>query len=295
MLHGYIIINHKTEHSKYKIDRFFEEAKDLDISLEVIVNDGSLVSFENGTIKTHLKGDFIIYLDKDIYLAKILEANGMRLFNKSDFIRLCDDKILTFIALLNHDIKTPKTMCAPLIYDDYLEEKHFRFLKDVEREINYPMVFKKAYGSLGEGVFLVHNYDELRALYSKYFKYPISFQSYVSSSYGRSVRVLVIDGKIFGAFERYNTSDFRSNFHNGASSRIYELNEKYRVFVEKIIDILHIEYAGIDLMHDENDDPILCEINSNAFFEEFEKVTHLNVAKAYLEMVVKKLKEEKYV
>ena len=36
-------------------------------------------------------------------------------------------------------------------------------------------------------------------------------------------------------------------------------------------------------------EPILCEINSNAFFEEFEKVTHLDVAKAVMDMVERKV------
>ena len=69
-------------------------------------------------------------------------------------------------------------------------------------------------------------------------------------------------------------------------------NKKYHEFAQKIADILNIEYAGIDLLDDKNGQPILCEINSNAFFEEFEKVTGLNVAKAYAEMVIRKIKDE---
>ena len=52
---------------------------------------------------------------------------------------------------------------------------------------------------------------------------------------------------------------------------------------------MHIEYAGIDLLFGENDEPILCEINSNAFFEEFEKVTGINAAAAFAEMVISKV------
>ena len=58
---------------------------------------------------------------------------------------------------------------------------------------------------------------------------------------------------------------------------------------QKIANILKIEYAGIDLLFSENGDPILCEINSNAFFEEFEKVTNINVAKKFAEMVIRKV------
>ena len=70
---------------------------------------------------------------------------------------------------------------------------------------------------------------------------------------------------------------------------LLENSEKYFTFAQDIADKLNIEYAGIDLVFDENEEPILCEINSNAFFEEFEKVTGLNVARAIVAMILKKM------
>ena len=43
--------------------------------------------------------DFAVYLDKDKYLSKLLERAGIRLFNSSDAVEACDDKLLTAIAL----------------------------------------------------------------------------------------------------------------------------------------------------------------------------------------------------
>ena len=60
------------------------------------------------------------------------------------------------------------------------------------------------------------------------------------------------------------------------------------------INKLNIEYAGIDLLLDQNQQPVLCEINSNAFFEEFEKVTKINVAKEILKMVIERTTKEKH-
>ena len=289
-MNGIVIVNQTIGHNQYKIERFKEEFSKKGINLNVFVNDGTLAEIKNNEIKINLpEADFVIYLDKDIYLARLLEKAGFRLFNRADFIKLCDDKMLTFIACANEGIRMPKTIAGPLVYTD-LQKSNFRFLDNVIDELGLPMVVKKVYGSLGEGVYLVQTKEELVKLYSEIARNPIIFQEYVKSSYGKSIRVLIINGKVFGSFIRKNKYDFRSNYGEEASSKVLENPAKYEGFAQEIANKLHIEYAGIDLLVYEDDNPILCEINSNAFFEEFEKVTGLNVAAAFAEMIVKKVK-----
>ena len=289
-MNGIIIVNQTIGHNQYKIERFKTEFEKKGVSLEVFVNDGTLAEIKNNEIKINLPAaNFVLYLDKDIYLARLLEKAGYRLFNKADFIKLCDDKMLTFIACANEGIRMPRTIAGPLVYTDP-QESNFAFLDKVIDEIGLPMIVKRVYGSLGEGVYLVETRDELFKLYSEIARNPIIFQEYVKTSYGKSIRVLIIDGKVFGSFIRRNKYDFRSNFGEEASSKVLENPAKYEGFAQEIADKLHIEYAGIDLLVYEDDNPILCEINSNAFFEEFEKVTGLNVASAYADMIINKVK-----
>ena len=289
-MNGIIIVNQTIGHNQYKIERFKTEFEKKGVHLEVFVNDGTLAEIKNNEIKINLPAaNFVLYLDKDIYLARLLEKAGYRLFNKADFIKLCDDKMLTFIACANEGIRMPRTIAGPLVYTE-LSEANFAFLDKVIYEIGLPMVVKRVYGSLGEGVYLVQTRDELFKLYADIARNPIIFQEYVKTSYGKSIRVLIIDGKVFGSFIRRNKYDFRSNFGEEASSKVLDNPAKYEGFAQEIADKLHIEYAGIDLLVYEDDNPILCEINSNAFFEEFEKVTGLNVASAYADMIIKKVK-----
>lgn len=288
-MNGIVIVNQNIGHNKYKIKRFIEEFDKKNIRLDVFVNDGTLAIIKDNNVVINLpKADFVFYLDKDIYLARLLEKAGYRLFNRADFIKFCDDKMLTFIGCANEGIKMPKTIAGPLVYTD-LEESNYKFLDNVINELGLPMVVKKVYGSLGEGIYLVNTKEELKKLYSEIARNPIVFQEYVKSSYGQSVRVLIIDGKVFGSFIRSNDSDFRSNYGDTASSKKLEKSQKYTEFAQKIADKLHIEYAGIDLFVCDEQEPILCEINSNAFFEEFEKVTGLNVAEAVRDMVIRKV------
>lgn len=289
-MNGIIITNQQIGHNAYKIDRLLEEFKKVNIEVEVFTNNGTLALIKNNDVIINLpKADFVIYLDKDIYLARLLEKAGYRLFNKADFIKLCDDKVLTFIACSNMNIKMPTTFAGPLVYFN-LEKAHYDFLDKVEQELGYPMVVKKVYGSLGEGVYLVNDRNELNELYGNICRNPILFQKYVQNSKGHSIRVLIVDGKVLGCFKRKNDYDFRSNFGKSADGEKIAEPSKYIKFGQDVADKLHIEYAGIDLLDNEDDMPILCEINSNAFFEEFEKVTELNAAKAIVDMIVRKVK-----
>ena len=292
-MHGLIITNQEIGHNKYKIKRFKEEFVKLGVALDVFTNDGTLAIIRDNKIYARLpKADFVLYLDKDIYLARELDKIGYRLFNKPDFIKLCDDKMLTNIVIADTDIRTPKTIAGPLFYSKRLHKENLTFLDTVIHELGLPLVFKKVYGSLGTGVYLCHTKEEVVKLYKEYCREPIQFQEYIPTSKGRSMRVIIIDEKVVGGFVRFNTADFRSNYGCTASAKKAENTGKYFAFAEKIAKKLKIEYAGIDLLFGYNNEPILCEINSNAFFEEFEKVTKINVAKLYAEMVIKKVEKE---
>ena len=291
-MNGIIITNQEIGHNVYKIKRYKEEFSKLGISLDVFVNDGTLAMIKDNELSINLpKCDFIIYLDKDIYLARILEKSGYRLFNKADFIKLCDDKALTNIACASRGIKMPDTITGPLFYSQELKEENFKFLDDVIAKLGLPLILKRVYGSLGLGVYLIKTKEELIEAYKEHCRAPILFQKYVGSSYGVSARVIIIDKKVIGGFIRYNKTDFRSNFGDNASSRPLKEGDKCFKLASYIAKELDIEYAGIDFMFLESGEPILCEINSNAFFEEFEKVTGINVAKEYALMIKRKIYE----
>lgn len=292
-MNGIIITNQEIGHNVYKIKRYKEEFSKLGISLDVFVNDGTLAMIKDSELKVNLPAcDFIIYLDKDIYLARILEKAGYRLFNKADFIKLCDDKALTNIACASRGIKMPDTITGPLFYSQELKEENFKFLDDVIAKLGLPLILKRVYGSLGLGVYLIKTKEELIEAYKEHCRAPILFQKYVGSSYGVSARVIIIDKKVVGGFIRYNKTDFRSNYGENASSRPLKEGDKCFELASYIAKELDIEYAGIDFMFLESGEPILCEINSNAFFEEFEKVTGINVAKEYALMIKRKIYEQ---
>ena len=272
-----------------------EALKEQFIALGVeveIVYDGYLHS---GVIDSNLqldlgKIDFVVFLDKDKYLVEIIERSGVRVFNPSKQIAVCDDKGQTCIALAGNGVKMPKTVFAPVCY---VQSNPVRedLADRVESQLGYPVIIKSAYGSMGNGVFKADNRPQLLSVMEKLKTQPHIFQEYLGKKFGTDVRVIVLGGKAIACMLRKNQTDFRSNVGQGGKGTKIELSDQYYkeyiACAEKCAQILALDYCGVDLLVGEDDKPVVCEVNSNAFFEEISLVSGVNVAKAYAEYVIK--------
>ncbi len=232
--------------------------------------------------------DFCVYLDKDKYISEMLEKQGLRLFNNHEAIRVCDDKMQTFIRLSNCGINLPKTLSAPLCYDKNAEIDE-SFIVKVEKFLGYPVIVKECYGSLGKNVYMAQNRTELMLLADKLKLLPHLFQKAVKTSMGKDVRVIIIGKRKVFSMLRESKTDFRSNVELGGKSYKYSLNKEWKDFAIKIAEILNLDYCGIDILFGENGQPVLCEVNSNAFFGGMEKTLGENVAAAYADYIMQEI------
>lgn len=257
---------------------------DLKTNAEVlayVASDGSI----SRTIKD--KYSFVLYLDKDLYISEMLAQSGIKLFNSSEAIRLCDDKMLTHIVLGNNGIRMPKTISSPL---NYIGKEEFNFLEDVVNLLSFPMIAKENFGSLGKGISLIQNKEELYEYERAHKNVAHLYQEYIESSKGHDYRLILINGACVACMKRVNDSgDFRSNVAQGGHGEIVQVPQAYVDLAEKAAKILKLDVCGIDLLDDKDGDPVLCEVNSNAFFQEIEKITGKNIAKLYAEHIVASL------
>ncbi len=266
--------------------RLKEEFLNYGVQVDIVKNGEFCTIIENNSFKTDYdKYDFCVYLDKDKYVSEILEKKGIRLFNNHNAIRLCDDKMRTYIALCENGVDIVDTIPGALCYtqDARIDEEKVKRIGD---KLGYPVIVKHNYGSLGQGVFKADNLKELLSLASKVKLVPHLFQKMVKSSYGKDIRVIVIGGKVFASMLRSADNDFRSNIELGGIGKSVQINEETVNLCEKTSKILNLDYCGIDVLIGENNKPIICEVNSNAFFGGIEKVTHKNVAKRYVEHIL---------
>ena len=286
---GVIFVNPflTTKQIVHQAERIKEEFTKRGVDIKVVSDgymhvqvDGSGASVDFSDV------DFAVYLDKDKYLSEVLERGGLRLFNRHNAVRVCDDKAQTYIALMNNGLKFPKTIFGALCYNSQSAIDKKAALT-IGEKLGYPVVIKESFGSLGKGVYIANNQDELFAVMQNVKLKPHLFQQYIGYKKGTDVRVIVIGGKVVAAMERHNDNDFRSNIALGGSGKKIELSEKFKYAAEKCAEILGLDYCGVDLLFSEDGNPYVCEVNSNAFFDGVESVTGINVAAAYVEHVIK--------
>ena len=268
------------------VERMKEELEPFEIELDVrpasdiyafIGSDGELYAAD-------LPYDFCIFLDKDRYISHLLEEAGLKLFNSAQAIEACDDKMLTYMNLMHFGIRMPKTVSGPLHYS-LLDNDNF--LHNVEKVIPYPIVVKSNFGSQGEGVYLAHDFDELKEIEKKIIYRPRLYQEFIETSKGFDYRLICIGGKFVAGYKRRSlTDEFRSNLARGGVGVEHTMSPFQIDTAERIARIMKLDYCGIDFLESGiPEEPILCEINSNAFIKGAEKVTKINIAGKYAEYI----------
>lgn len=235
---------------------------------------------------------FAVYLDKDKYLGRMLENAGLRLFNSAAAVEACDDKFSTYLALSGSGIRIPECISAPLCYTPNALPQS-AFLRAVADKLGFPLVAKRSYGSFGEGVRLVRDMAELQKIEGEWLHVPHFYQRYVSESCGRDIRVVVIGGKAAAAMERRAAQgEFRSNIELGGTGNAISLSPSFADVAERAARRLGLDYCGVDLL-ESAEGALLCEVNSNAFFEGVEQATGTDIAAAYARYMSKCLREGK--
>ena len=280
-----IIINGYPNGEKFytQAERIASALRNEGIETDILKN-GEVYALiaESGNVQAPLaeRYAFAVYLDKDKYLGQMLEKAGLRLFNGARAVELCDDKLLTYLALKGSGVRVAKSIPAPLCYTPNAVPSK-AFLQNVAKTLGFPLVAKKSYGSFGAGVQLVHSMSELEKLEQEWLYQPHFYQAYIEESCGRDIRVIVIGGKAVGGMERRaQAGEFRSNIELGGEGFPAQLSKAYAEAAECAAKALGLDYCGVDLLETAQG-PVLCEVNSNAFFEGFEKALGVDVAALY--------------
>lgn len=288
---GIILMNGYPAAEKFyrQSQRIATELRVRGVEVDVRLNGELLLTLaQNGKVLGAEGYDFAVYLDKDKYTGRLLEKSGLRLFNSASSVEACDDKLTTYLHLAKAEVPIVQSIPAPLCYTK-TARVNAAFLSSVEKSLTYPLIAKKSYGSFGAGVRLVRNREQLEATEREWLFEPHFYQSFINQSFGKDIRVIVIGGKVFAAMERVaQAGEFRSNVELGGVGRAIELSPQQVETAERAALALGLDYCGVDLL--EGETPIVCEVNSNAFFEGLEAVTGKNVAAAYAEHIIQTLK-----
>ncbi|WP_138415497.1 ATP-grasp domain-containing protein [Aquibacillus sediminis] len=261
-----------------------------EIDTRIIKNNNllSYLSAEQNTVLTQLNGerpDFVVFADKDIQLARQIEAMGIPVFNSSQTIDICDNKISTYQQLAKQQLPIPKSIISPKIFPG-VDEIDLASFQNVNDYLDFPVVIKEAYGSYGEQVYLVKTQADLLEKISLLKDRPFVIQEFIESSYGKDIRLNVVGDRVVAAMLRYEENDFRSNLASG-KSRAYQPTEQEKQLAIAATKAVGADFAGIDLLLGEKG-PIVCEVNSNALVHKTYHCTGVDVTQHIIDYIVKK-------
>lgn len=289
MRKGWLVVSAYLKAQKYDeiYEYLVEAAKKRECELIIVTNRDILVNFDNME-KEQI--EFAIFWDKDIKAARYLEKKGVKIFNSASAIEICDDKSLTYLALCDKGITVPKTIISPLTYG--FEDGEDSFLSDAVKQLGFPFVIKENCGSFGAQVYLAHNMEEAQQIINKISGRGYILQEYIGHSPGRDIRINMVGDKPVAAMLRENKNDFRANITNGGQMSTYEPTKQQTDMARMVCRELKLDFAGVDIMFGENDEPVFCEVNSNAHFKNIYDCTGINVADYIVDYVLKSIDDK---
>lgn len=206
---------------------------------------------------------WVLYRAPDAGVRETFDLLGIPCVNSYRTVFICRDKFLNAALCRKLSVPHPLTYRVPTLSD--ISEQKDAIIVEIETTFSYPLVVKRSSGQGGDGVFLIHNREELLEAIPTV-KPNVIVQEFIDSSPGKDYRVFVVDGKISSAYMRYNDGDFKSNLCSGGHRMLYSPTSEEIDIACKIGRALPLSSISVDFMHGKNGEPIVCEMNSNPNF-----------------------------
>jgi gamma-F420-2:alpha-L-glutamate ligase len=282
MLKGWIVYNQvDVEKNHLFIEGFIKQAAAMNISLLFKRKEDFSIGYWDGALQMLYEGvkvsipDFVISRNLDETFRTQLELMGIRVFNSATIGRIANNKARTHQLLAGHGIPMTDTL--------FIRKEEW---KQETLPFKYPLIVKDANGRSGTGVYKVDNDKELKEALEA-LRGEILIQR--TALEGKDVRVFVVGKEIVCAILRQSDVDFRANISLGGSSSVYTLNAFEQGLVHKILNILDIDYAGIDFIFDHNGGFLLNEIEDVVGSRSLFANTSINIYEIYLNHILKKI------
>ena len=297
MVSGWLLVKPNFQDS-YETTRLVEEFKNNDVGVRII-DPNEIDIFVNKDNKSSiLVNGESLPLPKFVFprtgsgttyhikaVIRHFERMGVVVINNSDSIDNTKDKLYSHQILAQSNLDIPKTMLL----------KHPIDVDFVQKHLGFPVIIKTISGSYGKGVFIAETKKQLSQLITMAeltnSRYDIIIQQFIKDSWGKDLRVFVVNNKVVGCMMRRATDDdFRANLNRGGEGFPYEVNEQIEWLSTEASKSLGLDISGVDLLFD-GDGYKICEINSNPGFEGTETFTKKNIAEEMVSFIKMKIGE----
>lgn len=235
--------------------------------------DGFNGTLPDGLIVRTMSGGTFEAVTLRLGVLHALRELGVPVWNDARAIERCVDKSMTSFLLSRAGIATPAT---------WTTESHDEARAIVQREAaNGPLVLKPLFGSQGRGLMLIRTPDDLpeteqtagRVFY---------LQRFIGVERGgyHDFRVLVVQGRVVAAMQRHS-SHWITNIKRGGRPVAVALNDELKTLALRAAAAVSAAFAGVDIIYDAAQRPIVLEVNSMPAWSGLQKVTAANIASAF--------------
>lgn len=252
----------------YKKNKRFVELITNRLEKENILT--KLVLLNNQNIDELLKKntpEIVINRSRNYEIAEKMERAGIKVINSSFVTKIANDKLYTYKFLKNK----------------------IEFMPLLEKDKEYPYIIKSRNGHGGNQVYLVHNELQRQEVLTQ-----LEGESYICQEYcnepGKDLRVYVMGGDIVTAMLRQSKKGFKSNYSLGGSAQEYILSAEEKDIVYKILDMMNIDYGGIDFIF-HNGKLMFNEIEDAVGARMVYENTEIDIVGLFADYIVEKVSE----
>lgn len=286
--------------SQFEVDRLETEAKKLGVEVNRSLYRDLTFNLENGKTKVFIRGEEINgentlgmwFRVAGTVSGKYTEGRNLAIralqkevfaANHGGYLNWARmGKIAQHGVFLENDI--------PVVPTKIFYTKEQVLNSNIGEEFGWPIIAKHEKGYQGKSVRKLENFKELRRFVKRINEKNVGMFLWQKCLPTRwDLRIIVLDGKAIGAMKRSAVGEeFRSNFSLGGNVEPWDLSDTDREIAEKVAKICGLDYCGVDIMKDNENNSYVLEVNRQCQFQGFEKSTGINVAKLVVEMFLKR-------
>ncbi len=207
-------------------------------------------------------------------LLAALEARGIAVVNPPKALECAVDKALTTQRLALSGIPVPNTVVC----------ESFERAMAAWSELGRDVLVKPLFGSEGRGIVRVCEEEIAVRVFRTLTRLGsvLYLQRCLETTNG-DLRLLLLDGQLLGAIRRIpDAGEFRANLACAGTAIAYEPSERERELAEHAAQVTQSVFAGVDLMYDDDGEPLVIEVNAVPGWKGLQQACRINVAEVFL-------------
>jgi [lysine-biosynthesis-protein LysW]--L-2-aminoadipate ligase len=215
---------------------------------------------------------------RGLYAARMLEERGVRTVNTHQAIATCGDKVLTTMALREHEVPTPQTGVA------FSQDTALATME----AMGYPVVVKPTVGSWGRLMAKLNDREAAEAVLEHKRALdqddPYYVQRYVEKP-GRDIRTLVVGDETVYAIYRHS-SHWITNTARGGETSVCPITPEVDRISRAAARAVGGEIVAVDLLEAPDGKLLVNEVNHTPEFHGAVKATDVDVAGKIVDYVL---------